>query len=986
MSQPGSLDDQPLIEALTARELEILEHLAANRSNREIADALTVSLNTVKWYNRQIYGKLGVNDRRQAVSRARGLGLLPATHPQVQTPGTPPSVRRPTPVYNLPASPTPFFGRASELAALEAMLADPATRLVTLTGPGGSGKTRLALEAGVRVAERDRQALADGLPLAFPHGITFVPLAAVDSAEGIVPVLADALGLRLQGGPEQLIEALRRRQVLLILDNLEHLLAGVEFLAEILRTAPGVQILATSREQLQLLAEHVLPIGGLPYPESDLSASSPEAADVDAFVAIHPALQLLVESARRVQPRLALTAEDLPILLDICREVDGLPLALELTASWANTLSLSDILAETQQSLSFLEAKWHDVPERHRSMRAVFDASCRRLLPEQRATFYSLSVFRGGFTREAAGQVVAGAKAIPHLLATLVRKSFLQYDQARDRYGIHELLRQYGAENLAQEPAREAETRDRHSDYYTRALEVYLTHLKGPQQPAILARMEADRENFRAAWNRAADKLQLERLDGSMEALALFYWWRGPFADGGTAFRRAATSLAAVGNQLPAASGQGPSLSIRAGINVNSAQGHRVLARALAWWSNFCRLTGNRDQARAIQQQSLAILQSPGLAGQDTRREEALLLGLMGITLARSDDERARHFLQQSLDLHQELDDRWGMANMLECLGGQARLKESLALFQTLGHAPSIARIRAGLADIALRQGQFREAERLARESSATCRELEDRPELAYCLLSWGASLEKLGRFAEARSALEESLAIYGDLGKPHLLVSAYAALSSAELHLGCYKEAQLLARTALARGRKADTRHAIGRALLLLGCVALAEGAAAEAQRLLQESVAVFKEIGDPIDLGWAIAVSSYAELSMERTSQARQLICETLRALEEIRTLEPYLYALPAAALLFNDEGEKERAVELHALASRYPLVAKSRWFADVAGNTLSAVAATLPAERVAILKERGKNRDLEATAAELLAELCRQGSPSSSTPAMT
>ena len=879
----------------------------------------------------------------------------------------------PAPVWDLPASATPFFGRVDEVAVLESKLTEPHMRLVTITGLGGIGKTRVALEVSSRLAERDRQALADGLPLTFAHGIVFVALADLDATEGLVAALADALRLRAEGGQVQLLEFLRPKQLLLVLDNLEQLMSGVGFLSEILCSAPGVKILATSREQLQLQGEHVLTLGGLPYPKDGLEPSKQGAVDDDASLAASPALQLLAEGVRRLRPDYAPNAVDLQVMLDICRLVDGLPLALELVASWADTLSLSEILAETQQSFSFLEAKWRDVPERRRSMRAVFDASCRRLLPEQRATFFSLSVFRGGFTREAAEQVVAGAEAIPRLLATLVRKSFLQYDQARARYRIHELLRQYGAENLAQEPAREAEARDRHSGHYTRALEVYSAHLKGPQQPAILARMEADRENLRSAWNRAADKLQLERLDGAMDGLARYYWLRGPFADGETAFRRAAMSLAAVGNQLPAASGQVPSLSIRAGIHVNSAQGHRVLARALAWWSNFCRLTGNRDQARALQQQSLAILQSPGLAGHDTRREKALLFGLMGITLAVSDNERARHFLQQSLDLHQELDDRWEMANMLECLGGQARLKESLALFQTLGHTPSIARVRARLADIALRQGQFREAERLARESSATCRELEDRSELAYCLLSWGASLEMLGRFAEARAALEESLAIYGDLGKPHLLVSAYAALSSTELHLGCYKEARLLARTALARGRKAGTRHAIGRALLLLGCVALAEGAAAEPQRLLQESVAVFKEIGDPIDLGWAIAVSSYTELSMERTSQARQLICETLRELEEIRTLQPYLYALPAAALLFNDEGEKERAVELHALASRYPFVAHSRWFEDVVGNTLAEVAATLPAERVAVLQKRGRARDVVTTAAELLAELC-------------
>ena len=285
----------------------------------------------------------------------------------------------PSPNWDLPASPTPFFGRLDELATLEAKLAEPNTRLVTLTGPGGSGKTRLALEAGARFAEQDRQALADGLPLAFPHGVVFVPLAAVPSVEGLMPALADALQLRLQGGQEQLVEALSRRQILLILDNLEHLLAGVELLAEILSATPGVRILATSRERLQLRTEHVFPVGGLSYPDHDLWASSPDATDLDACVTAYPAFQLLVESARRVQPQFALTPEDLPVLSEICRQVDGLPLALELAASWADALSLGDILAEARQSLGFLQAEWRDAPKRHRSMRAVFDVSWRRL-------------------------------------------------------------------------------------------------------------------------------------------------------------------------------------------------------------------------------------------------------------------------------------------------------------------------------------------------------------------------------------------------------------------------------------------------------------------------------------------------------------------------------------------------------------------------------------------------------------------------------
>jgi predicted ATPase len=213
-------------------------------------------------------------------------------------------------------------------------------------------------------------------------------------------------------------------------------------------------------------------------------------------------------------------------MLDICRLVDGLPLALELAASWADTLSLNDILVEARRSLDFWQVDWPDLPERQRSIRAVFDVSWRRLNLAEQAMFSSLTVFRGGCTQKGAGQVAARPEAITRLLAALVRKSFLQYDQARDRYQIHELLRQYGAEKLAREPARETEARDRHSAHYAGVLQHWQTEMRGRRLQAALSRLEADRENIRAAWHRAAEQGQVERLDRAMDGLARVRNWR----------------------------------------------------------------------------------------------------------------------------------------------------------------------------------------------------------------------------------------------------------------------------------------------------------------------------------------------------------------------------------------------------------------------------------------------------------------------------
>jgi predicted ATPase len=870
-----------------------------------------------------------------------------------------------------------------ELEALATWLAEPNTRLVTLTGLGGSGKTRLALEAGARLAERDHRALTGGSPLTFPHGIVFVPLAALDSVDGLVPALADALSLRLEGGQEQMLEFLRPKQLLLILDNLEQLPSAAGFLTKIVGAAPGVKIMATSRDRLQVQGEHVLALGGLPYPEHDLGHSLPKDVDLDAYLATYPALQLLAEGIRRIRSRLLPSSADLPVMVDICRLVDGLPLALELAASWADTLSLSDILAETQRGLDFLHVNWSDLPERQRSIRAVFDASWRRLNPAEQAAFLALSVFRGSFSREAAEEVVAGEEATPRLLAALVRKSFLQYDQAEARYQIQELLCQYGAEKLAHEPVRQVELRDRHSAHYTRSLRRWETDLKGPRQKAALSEMEADRENIRSAWNRAAEQGQVERLDRAMDGLAHFYWVRGPYRDGEDAFRIAANLLKATANQLPSAAIRRSALPVPSAGEGSSAEGMRVLARSLAWQSNFSRLRGRKVLAGELQKRSLDLLEGPGLAGHDTRREKALLFSIMGHTVHMSDHEQGRQCYERSLELYRELGDRWWTAQALDGLGtaarfmgsdGEARrlLEESLAIFQTLGHPPSIARLLANLAGVSLRRGQFKEAESLARESSARSRKLRDQLGLAYSLLIWGASLEKVARFGDAHSAIEECLAIYEELGNPHYIVSAHAALGSAKLHLGRYDQARAQAETALVRARKAGTRFRIGHALLLLGCVALAEEAYAEAQQFLQDSITAYREIGESADLGLAIAVAGYAARGLGRVALSQQHLCMALQLLIEIQTLEPYLYALSAAALSLADQGEIERAVELYALASRYPFVSDSHWFEDVVGQQIAAVAATLPAERVAVLQERGQARDLAATAAELLAEL--------------
>ena len=252
--------------------------------------------------------------------------------------------------------------------------------------------------------------------------------------------------------------------------------------------------------------------------------------------------------------------------------------------------------------------------------------------------------------------------------------------------------------------------------------------------------------------------------------------------------------------------------------------------------------------------------------------------------------------------------------------------------------------------------------------------EAGSRTQSALTLLDLGAVLENAAKFSEARSALQQSLALFSDLGHLHYVTQAHSFLGSIDMHSGRYQEAHDHAQTGLALAQVHGPRFCVSLNLLLLGCLDLAQGGYATAHQFLQDGVAVHQEVGQKDDLSLARACLAFAECELEDTRGARQHLFRAFETAVESGAVPPLLWVLPAMALVLAREGEKERAVELYALASRYPLVAKSRWFADVAGNQLATVAASLSAERVAVAEKRGQARDLKATVAELLAELGR------------
>jgi predicted ATPase len=882
----------------------------------------------------------------QAIPHPSSAVRRPSSSPTGSRFATPtPTVEAPK--HNLPTQPTPFVGRETELAELVRLLSDPGVRLVTVLGAGGMGKTRLALEAAQAQLGR------------YADGVYLVALAPLRSAESMVPTIARAIGFAFYSGgepKEQLLNYLRQRNLLLVLDNFEHLVEGVGIVVEILRAAPRVKVLATSRSGLHVQGEHRFPVSGMSYSDS-LSAE-------DALA--YSAVRLFAEGARRAQPGFELTDGNVADVVRICRLVDGVPLALLLAATWVEMLTPAEIARELapeiEGSLDLLEADLRDAPERQRSMRAVFEHSWELLLEGQQAVLRALSVFRGGFTREAA-QAVVGASLRD--LMSLVDRSLL-YRTPEGQYEMHALLRQCATEKLDRSPAAAEAVRDRHCAYYVSALQRWEADLKGPRQQAAMAEMEADIDNARGAWEWAVEgvpeRMQVERLSQAMDGLGLFYSHRLRRQEGESAFRLTAERLA----------GRLPPDVVRP-----------LCARALTWQGSFCRSPGALERARGLLRQSLDLLDASAPA--DTRRERAHVLYTMGLwEMVSGNHEKAQQLYMQALALYRTLDRCWETAETLSefartthMLGEFDRAKglsqEAVAIRRALGDQWGLVNSLTLLGMTLRTLGQFGEAERVGQEGLAIAREMGDRALILEALYPVARVLMWKGEFAESRVLAEEGLKIGNDLDARYSFNYIFLthSLGYTMAHLGRYEEARVHTQQALALAQDSDP-IAIGLALLVLGLVALAEGNPAEARQYLQEGTAVMRERREQPSVGTLLAALAGAARGLGRLAQARELLCEAFQLYREIRNGLTPLIALPVAALLVADGGEAERAVELYALASRYPHVANSRLWEDIAGQHIAALAATLPPDVVAAAQERGRARDLWATVEELLIEL--------------
>jgi predicted ATPase/DNA-binding SARP family transcriptional activator len=897
---------------------------------------------------------------RAGPGAGRGLPATPGPIDRARLPS-----RAAVPRHNLPAQTTPFIGREQELAGIHSRLQDPACRLLTLLGPGGIGKTRLALRLAEEVVEAETASFKDG--------VFYVSLAPLPTAEGVVPAVAEALGYSFHtdvvGGTratprQQLLDYLRRKQLLLVMDNYEHLLVdgtprsddgggnGTGFLTDVLSAAPGVKVLVTSRVGLKVQGEYLYHLAGLRVPEVTLPGPAQALRG-------YSAVELFMQRAEQVRPELELGGPDLYHVAHICGLVQGMPLAILLAAAWVEMLTPEEIAAEIQQSLGILETDLRDVPLRQRSIRATFDHSWRLLDEREQEVFLGLSVFRGDFTREAALEVVGASL---HDLLSLANKSLL-LTSSPGRYELHELLRQYAAERLDRVPEQGEAVRDGHCAYYSAALERWASELKGARQREATAEMHLEVEDARAAWHWAVAHGQVTRLAQGVDGLWLYHEWRIRYEEAEAAFRAGVRGLE----------------------RVDSRDAQRLRAKCLILWSHFQLDLGWKEAAMEAAEEGLDLLRDLETAGRDVRHEMALAaFHKAHIKRYYSNDPlEAKELYGQSAVLYEEVGDRWGLARALANLGwmaeqvgqlgeAQALCQKSLAIRQELGDQYGMAEAMLYLGVMSWVQGDLDEGLCLLQESLEIFRAGDDWIRIAQSMKSVGEVLVRRGRYDDGLPLMEGSIDIFDELAYAFGATAVLPFLAEAKVHLGRYGEARAHALQGLVRARQANHRWAVGFVLFANGLVALAEGACGEALVLFQESAAVFGEIRHRENQGWVAGPLGLAALAVGEMALAQQCIREALEIGVELRAFMPVIYGLPTAALLLAERGALERAVEVYACASRYAFVANSRCFEDLVGRPVAAVAALLSAELVEAARERGQALEWDVMAAELLGEL--------------
>ena len=845
--------------------------------------------------------------------------------------------------YNLPAQATSFVGRETEVAEILSLLDDEHCRLLTLVGPGGIGKTRLA----VRVAEKLAQPESGSAPISYTDGVVFVPLQSVSSPDQVASTIANTLAWETYQGndPEaELLAYLRNKRLLLILDNFEHLTGAAPLVREMLDGAPQVKLLVTSRAVLNLAEEWLFHVDGMSL-STDKDKGGTAGSD---------AVQLFRERAQRVRRDFSLDRERAQVVR-ICRLVEGMPLAIELASAWLRRLPCAEIISELERGLGVLTSDQLGVLERHRTMRVVFDHSWRLLNRDEQAVLMALSVFRGGFLREAA-EDVAGA-TLP-ILSSLVDKSLLSVTSS-GRYAIHELQRQYAAERLAEAPALQAKVCDEHSTYYLKFVARPAIQYLAPGNRELLAEIEAEIDNILAAWYWAAEQRRLSDLRGATEALYWFSWLSTYHMEGERAFRHAAGVLR--NEQV-------------------SDEQQTVYAYVLASHGSMCIWLGHIQRATEELQESAAILR--GLTG--ARREMAFAVGALAWSLYSSSEiGKAKALFLEAVELDQETEQFEQQAFIYCMLGDVARsqstyqeqeqwYQEALHLGRKIGDQRTIADALSSIARFATEQGEYAKARRYLEESLSVARSHDLSAFVISALRILGQLAEITGDLHTASKYVEQSLDTARLWGNDPSVTLSLVALAQIRTAQGRHKTAANLLREAadiLAEFPRLEHQIAL---LAGMGALALHTGEHTSARLHYEECLVLSRQSGDRLSTVQALVGAGLVAIRQGDSASAVGYVLDALR--EGLSTgLTPVLLdTVTAAAELLATEGDLTYAAQLAVLARNH--AANTAETKKRANTLLSQVDPKLPPDICERILNNDAEVDIEAVAKRLVAELTR------------
>jgi len=685
-----------------------------------------------------------------------------------------PNVYKESARVNLPIYPTPLIGRRHEIEELIQFLREPQCHLLTLFGLGGVGKTRLAVETASLVQDD------------FADGIFFISLASVSTARFILPVIADAIGFSFQSNSNadpkaQLLKYLKEKQMLLLIDNLEHLLygPGIELLADIISNSPLVKLLAASRETIGLQDEWCYEVQGLPIPEGQYIQGNEQDTSVELFL----------QRARRAYIGFSPTVENYPAIIRICNLVGGLPLAIELAAAWVHTLSCEEIASEIEHGLDFLKVSMRDLPTRHHSMRAVFNQSWILLTADEPSVMERLSIFQGGFVREAAEEV-AGAQL--STLSSLVTKSFIRRN-SQGRFDLHELIHQYASEQLDQHPQDQIATEALHGKYYLNYFRNAYDRLQSPEQREVLVNLIGEMDNFRAAWRWAIAHVEFSLIEETLRTFTILYDLLGWYQEGIDTLDHAAAILEKPHNHL-----------------LLDRSNQVTLAHILTCSSYIKFRYGLVNEAQRMLERSVEILIP--LNEPRVLVEALAYLGLVMIWMGNF--SKALELFAEGVEVAKAIDDRWFS---LLCLTHQA--------------------------NISVMMSNSEEGYRRLQSAVENWRLIGDLHYIAYALNLLGLSASVLGRHAEARTAMEECVKLNISVGDYWGLGFGYQGLGRVAQAQGQHQEAVEMYSKGLETFSQLGSRRDVARALVDMGRSHFALGNDTEAQQVWLKAIQIASE-----------------------------------------------------------------------------------------------------------------------------------------------